>query len=105
MIIVILRTQILSLKAALESAKKKLSEVENTRSDSPILPDIPSVTPLKVSLIGESRENGQTSPLDYERGSGHMMKFPFKMLTAELHSPNKWLLPFLERSPVFKRKL
>ncbi|ADV25525.1 uveal autoantigen with coiled-coil domains and ankyrin repeats protein [Cryptococcus gattii E566] len=63
---VILRTQILSLKAALESAKKKLSEVENTRSDSPILPDIPSVTPLKVSLIGESRENGQTSPLDYE---------------------------------------
>lgn len=105
MIIVILRTQILSLKAALESAKKKLSEVENTRSDSPILPDIPSVTPLKVSLIGEPRENGQTSPLDYERGSGHMMKFPFKMLTAELHSPNKWLSPVLERSPVFKRKL
>ncbi|KIR97302.1 hypothetical protein L804_05484 [Cryptococcus deuterogattii 2001/935-1] len=63
---VILRTQILSLKAALESAKKKLSEVENTRSDSPILPDIPSVTPLKVSLIGKSRENGQTSPLDYD---------------------------------------
>lgn len=63
---VILRTQITSLKAALESAKKKLSEVENYRSDSPVLPDIPFVTPLKVSLIEETGENGQTSPLDYE---------------------------------------
>lgn len=105
MILAILRTQILSLKAALESAKKKLSEVENTRSDSPVLPDIPSVTPLKVSLIGESRENGQTSPLDYERESGHMMKFRFKILTTELHSPHKWLSTFVKRSPVFKRKL
>ncbi|OXG73625.1 hypothetical protein C349_06489 [Cryptococcus neoformans var. grubii Br795] len=63
---VILRTQITSLKTALGSAKKKLSEIENSRSDSPVLPDIPFVTPLKVSLIEEAGENGRTSPLDYE---------------------------------------
>ncbi|OWZ28536.1 hypothetical protein C356_06373 [Cryptococcus neoformans c45] len=63
---VILRTQITSLKTALGSAKKKLSEIENSRSDSPVLPDIPFVTPLKVSLIEETGGNGRTSPLDYE---------------------------------------
>lgn len=77
MTVVILRTQITSLKVALESAKKKLSEAENSRSDSPVLPDIPFVTPLKVSLIEETGENGQTSPLDYEREFGHYDKVSF----------------------------
>lgn len=105
MTVVILRTQITSLKTALGSAKKKLSEIENSRSDSPVLPDIPFVTPLKVSLIEETGGNGRTSPLDYERKSRHMVKFHFRLLIAELHSPNKRFTSSVKRSPVFKRKL
>ncbi|WVQ76989.1 hypothetical protein IAR50_006668 [Cryptococcus sp. DSM 104548] len=65
-----LKAHIQSLKADLDSARRKLSQAEAGRATSPTLPDLSMGSPLTVSLIEEEKHGGRDSPLDYELPTG-----------------------------------